>query len=69
MASVFARNSDNLSTSALRAVQTKFGNNMRGQIANVFYQVTERKRKLRTDIAKEYSHYLSAVSRVHQGKN
>ena len=30
VASVFARNSDNLSTSALRAVQTKFGNNMRG---------------------------------------
>ena len=59
--SVFSKNSDNMSNSLVKAAKLKFGQNMSNSVANVFYDVALQKRKLRTDIAKEYSNYMSKV--------
>ena len=64
---VFSRNADNLSQSLLKAAKLRFGQNMSNSVANVFYSVVGKKRQLRTDIAKEYSNYMSKVSRGDHG--
>ena len=42
---------------------------MSASVANVFYNIVQKKAKMRTDIAKEYSNYISQVSRSHSFKN
>ena len=53
----------------IKDVRQKFSLNLSNAVANVFYNVAQKKQKLRTDIAKEYSNYLSKVSRVHPTNN
>ena len=67
--SVFSRNADNLSTSLVKDIRLKFSQNLSAAVAQVFYSINERKRQMRTDIAKEYSMYMSKVSRVYPSKN
>ena len=42
---------------------------MSNNVANVFYSIIAKKRQMRTDIGKEYSNYMSKVSRHHTVKN
>jgi len=47
----------------------KYSQNMSNSVAAVFYDVAQQKRTMRTDIAKEFSNYLSKVSRHYSVKN
>ena len=67
--SVFSRNADTLSSSLVKTVRLKFGQNMSNSVANVFYNIVQKKAKMRTDIAKEYSNYMSKTARVQDIKN
>ena len=69
IASVFSRNADNLSSSLVKQMRLKFGQNMSNSVAKVFYSITQKKSQLRTNISKEFSNYLSKVSRHHNFKN
>ena len=69
IASAFSRNADNLSSNLVKDIRLKFSQNMSNAVANIFYNVTQKKQKMRTDIAKEYSNYMSKVSRVYPHKN
>jgi len=42
---------------------------MSSAVFNVFYSITKKKSQHRTNISKEFSNYLSKVSRVHPVKN
>jgi hypothetical protein len=42
---------------------------MSNSVATVFYSICKKKAQYRTNISKEYSNYLSKVSRVHAVKN
>ena len=67
--SVFSRNADSVSGSLVKEMRLKFGQNMSNPAANVFYNLTDKKRKLRTDMGKDFSNYMSRVGRVHMVKN
>ena len=66
---VFSKNSDSLSNSLTAQVRQRFAQNMSASVANVFYNIVQKKAKMRTDIAKEYSNYMSQVGRSHSFKN
>lgn len=63
--SAFSRNADNLSNSLVKNLRLKYSQNLSASVAQVFYSINDRKRQMRTDIAKEYSNYMSKVGRVH----
>ena len=69
VSNAFSRNADNLSSSLVREARLKYSQNMSNSVAAVFYDVAQQKRAMRTDIAKEFSNYLSKVSRHYSVKN
>lgn len=69
VSTLFSRNADNISGILIKESKRKFGQNLSNCVAPVFYNLFNIKRKLRTDIGKEYSNYMSKVSRVHMVKN
>jgi hypothetical protein len=66
---VFSRNADNLSSSLVKELRLKYGQNMSSAVANVFYSINKKKSQHRTNISKEFSNYLSKVTMVHPVKN
>ena len=69
IATVFSRSSDTLSSSLVKEARLKLSQNLSNMVASVFYNVSQQKREMRTDIAKEFSNYMSKVTRHHSVKN
>ena len=67
--SIFSRSSENISPTLIKEQRDKFRTNLTSSVGAIFYDVAQKKRQMRTDIQKEYSNYMSKVTRHHPIKN
>lgn len=63
IAEAFQKNADQISAANLRSIRQKFSQNLTSQVASVFFNVAEKKNKLRINIAKEYQSYQNKVKK------